>query len=83
LVTSFGEKRRLHFALEETIILKTILSIELFELWVYLAHNKDKWWAFVSMVVDFKGFTKCRKFLEHQSEYWFLKIKSYMEFVQF
>jgi len=52
-------------------------------LWVYLAHVKDKWWAFMSMVMDFKGFTKCSKFLEQQSDYWFLKTKSCMEFVNF
>jgi len=52
-------------------------------LWVYLAHDKEKWWAFVGMVMDFQGFTKCRKFLEHQSDYWFLKTKSYMEFLKF
>jgi len=51
-------------------------------LWVYLAHVKDKWWAFMSMVMDFQGFTKCRKFLEQQSDYWFLKNKSFMEFVK-
>jgi len=48
-------------------------------LWVYLAHDKDKWWAFVSMVMDFQGFTKCRKFLD----YWFLKTKSYIEYDNF
>jgi len=52
-------------------------------LWVYVAHDKDKWWAFVSMVMDFQCFTKCRKCLEHQSDYWSLEIKSYMGFVKF
>jgi len=51
-------------------------------LWVYLAHIKDKWWAFMNMLMEFQGFTKCRKFLELQSDYWFLKTKSCMEFVK-
>jgi len=52
-------------------------------LWVYLAHGKDKWWAFMSTVMDFQGFTKYRKFLEQPSDGWFLKTKSCMEFVTF
>jgi hypothetical protein len=47
-------------------------------LWVYLAHGKYKWWAFVSVVMDFQDFTKCRKFLEQMSDYYFLKNTSSM-----
>jgi hypothetical protein len=43
-------------------------------LWVYLAHDKENWWAFENVVINFQGFTKCRKFLEHLSDYWVPKI---------
>jgi hypothetical protein len=52
-------------------------------LWVYLANDKEKWWAFVNMVMDFHDFTKCRKPLEHQSDYWFLKNKSFWSLLNF
>jgi len=51
-------------------------------LWDYLAHCKYKWWAFVSVVMDFQGFTKCTKFLEQRSDYYFLKNTSSMWFVK-
>ena len=44
--------------------------LEWFVLWVYPAHDKDKLWAFVNMVMDFQGLIKYRKFLEHLTDNW-------------
>jgi len=32
--------------------------------WIYLAKERDKWWALVNAVMNLQGATKCGEFLD-------------------